>query len=221
MLRAIEMGWFILDKYYALTDEAPVYTAALLLHPSRRLQYLKRNWPPLWHDAAVERAIRVWDQDYKNIVPSAEKDLVPPPSPILEREPTQLQRLKQRLQPKPTTSPDQDSFDAFINSEPIDIGSCTALEWWCQPEQRRRYPRLHRMAIDILSVAPESAEAERTFSGARRTIGWDRARLSCKTVELLECIGNWIRNGFIRAGSIIVHEATGKMTDEMEIDITG
>lgn len=31
MLRAIDMGCFILDKYYHLSDNAPVYAAALLL----------------------------------------------------------------------------------------------------------------------------------------------------------------------------------------------
>lgn len=28
------MGWFVLDKYYFKTDETPVYSVALLLHPS-------------------------------------------------------------------------------------------------------------------------------------------------------------------------------------------
>ncbi|KAM3464192.1 hypothetical protein MY5147_009554 [Beauveria neobassiana] len=31
MVRAVEMGWFVLNKYYNLTDETPVYAAALLL----------------------------------------------------------------------------------------------------------------------------------------------------------------------------------------------
>ncbi|KAG7420437.1 hypothetical protein Forpi1262_v016210 [Fusarium oxysporum f. sp. raphani] len=36
MVRAIDMGWFILSKYYRLTDEVPVYAAALLLDPPKR-----------------------------------------------------------------------------------------------------------------------------------------------------------------------------------------
>src|ERR1700742_34703 len=34
MVRAIEMGWFVLDKYYNMTEEVSVY-ATLLLDPSR------------------------------------------------------------------------------------------------------------------------------------------------------------------------------------------
>ena len=39
-----------------------------------------------------------------------------------------------------------------------------------------------------------SAEAERVFSGARRTISWDRARLSARTIERLECLKNWLKS---------------------------
>ena len=44
MLHAINMGWYVLSKYYGLTDEAPVYAAALLLDPSKRSAYIKKNW---------------------------------------------------------------------------------------------------------------------------------------------------------------------------------
>ena len=64
-------------------------------------------------------------------------------------------------------------------------------------EQWARYPRLSRMAITILSIPAESAEAERTFSGARRTCLWERLRLKCVPIELIECIGNWLGDGHI------------------------
>jgi hypothetical protein len=53
------------------------------------------------------------------------------------------------------------------------------------------------MAIDILSIPPESAEPERVFSGARRTLSWDRSRITCQNLEKVECIGNWLREGLI------------------------
>jgi hypothetical protein len=46
----------------------------------------------------------------------------------------------------------------------------TALEWWCQDQQRQRWPRLSYMALDILSIPAMSDEAERVFSGARCTV---------------------------------------------------
>jgi hypothetical protein len=50
------------------------------------------------------------------------------------------------------------------------------------PMQQRTYPQLSRLALDILSIPPMSAEAERVFLGAQRTISWDRARLGATIV---------------------------------------
>jgi hypothetical protein len=56
MLHAIEMGWFILNKYYTMTEDVPVYAAALLLDPSKRVAYIKQNWPAGWHSSAISGA---------------------------------------------------------------------------------------------------------------------------------------------------------------------
>jgi hypothetical protein len=53
------------------------------------------------------------------------------------------------------------------------------------------------MAINILSVPAMSDEAERVFSGARRTISWDRSQLSPKTIEAVECLKHWKKNGIL------------------------
>ena len=53
------------------------------------------------------------------------------------------------------------------------------------------------MVIDILSIPPESAEPERTFSGTRRTASWDRLRITVESIEKVECIGNWLGEGHI------------------------
>jgi hypothetical protein len=50
------MGWFVLDKYYKMTDHVPVYAAAIILDPSSRGAYLKRNWPAEWYEPAIDAA---------------------------------------------------------------------------------------------------------------------------------------------------------------------
>ena len=60
---------------------------------------------------------------------------------------------------------------------PFSIGDDSALKWWLEQRQQHAYPDLSRLAIDIFSIPPMSAEAERVFSGARRTISWERAKL--------------------------------------------
>ena len=51
------------------------------------------------------------------------------------------------------------------------------------------------MALDIFSIPPMSAEAERVFSGTRRTISWERTQLGAFIVEVTECLKHWITSG--------------------------
>ncbi|ODQ70664.1 hypothetical protein LIPSTDRAFT_74099 [Lipomyces starkeyi NRRL Y-11557] len=63
------------------------------------------------------------------------------------------------------------------------------------------------MAIDILSIPAMSSEPERVFSGSRRTISWDRARLGAANIERTECLKSWLRSNIMSALGII-HEET-------------
>lgn len=80
---------------------------------------------------------------------------------------------------------EDDKFRSFIELPTFRI-DCSPLEWWCRAEQKSRYPRLHSMAVTILSIPAESSEPERAFSGSRRTCSWDRLSLSC--LNILICL---------------------------------
>ena len=176
MLHSIEMGWYLLDKYYQKTDEAPIYAAALLLDPRLRAAYLKRNWPDSWYRPALERANKIFIDNYKH----AAVDRSPSKSPPSKRPRNPLDNLYNSLGIGVASGDSGYDFMSFVESEPVKIRSLTPLQWWCKEKQRQRHPRLSTMVIAILSIPPESAEPERAFSGARRTCSWDRlsSRLS-------------------------------------------
>jgi hypothetical protein len=48
--------------------------------------------------------------------------------------------------------------------------------------------RLSFMAIDIFSISLMSDKPERVFSGARRTVSWDRGQIEPETIEMRECL---------------------------------
>jgi hypothetical protein len=221
LLHAIDMGWFVLDKYYTMSDDVPVYAAALLLDPSKRAAYMYQNWPQAWHSTAIDSARQIWETQYYTRVSEPTEHSIAPVVPVKHKD-NQLDQLLRSMEVKTTVAIDRDCFETFVEAVPTQI-DCTPLEWWCRIEQRRLHPRLSRMAIDILSIPPESAEAERTFSGARRTASWDRSRLTCTTLMKIECIGNWLREGHIvpssQGGMGLVGEPQPEESD-MEIDVS-
>ena len=134
----------------------------------------------------------LWESYYKRS-PSV-------PTSLYERKSTQDQdldvfdRIAQDLG-KYARPASQDEYEDYANGEPYDIGKVSALEWWFQDQQRKRWPRLSYMAIDILSIPAMSDEPERVFSGARRTISWDRAQMGAENIERVECLKHWKRSG--------------------------
>ncbi|KZL65186.1 hat family dimerization domain protein [Colletotrichum incanum] len=229
MVHSIEMGWFILDKYYALVESTPVYAAAMLLDPSKRKHYLLQNWPGEWHQKTIDAADSIWQKEYAHLpheplpaaAAAADIDTSHPSSK--KRVENELDRLKRRLRVQPTSQEDEDTFMAFIDDKTIDLDALkikiTPLQWWLFPEQRRRFPRLHRMAINILSIASSSAEPEQQFSGARRTQSWDRLRLSPENLQRLECMGNWFARKLISSEeSLAVIVEAVDMNDEMDLN---
>ena len=69
----------------------------------------------------------------------------------------------------------QDEYEDYSNGEPYDIGKISALEWWCQDQQRKRWPRLSYIAIDILLIPAISDEPEQIFLGGCYIVSWERA----------------------------------------------
>jgi hypothetical protein len=42
-----------------------------------------------------------------------------------------------------------------------------------------------------------SDELERVFSGARRTVSWDRGQIKIEIIEMRECLKYWKKSGIL------------------------
>ena len=81
-----------------------------------------------------------------------------------------------------------------------DINESDALvtdpyEYWHR--RQLQYPRLSRMALDMLTVPPMSAECERLFSTTGRMVTKSRNRLDASTIGLCQTLRSWLRAGLI------------------------
>ncbi|EXU94461.1 hAT family dimerization domain protein, partial [Metarhizium robertsii] len=161
----------IFDKYYNITDRAPLYAASILLHPSLRRSYLDKQWAALstknetpYIENAVKATTSLWEK-YKPQDGEAEGS---------------------------SKRGELSSFDVFMQSVLQDNSTCDEFERFIKGDM---YPNLQQFAIDVFTIPPMSAEPERLFSGGRRTVSWTRCRLSAFTIEMLECVKHWIKNG--------------------------
>lgn len=204
----IAASWAIFDKYYRLTDESPAYAAAMMLHPSRRNAHIKKNWPRPWHKPVFQSVQSYWEDHYQRLpIATTTPTLIDQLHP-----PDEYDLLAQELDVVGPAMDDFDEYKSFINQTPNMI-DCSPLAWWLREEQQQRYPRLSKMAIDILSIPAMSAEPERVFSGARRTIAWDRCQLGGRTIERGECMKSWIKSGITQGIPVELAEENQESKD--------
>ncbi|KJZ70150.1 hypothetical protein HIM_10457 [Hirsutella minnesotensis 3608] len=190
----IQRGWEVFDKYYSKTETSPYYAAALILHPSYRTTYIQANWKKKWQKPAFKQVKDLW-LIYRDTMDDALS------RNVLDREEDKdldaFDRISRNLQ-NCTRLSSQDEYEDYISCDPYDITPTTALSWWLQEQQRKRWPKLSQMAIDILSMPAMSDEPERVFSGARRTISWERAQLDANQVEKGECLKHWLKSDILK-----------------------
>ncbi|KZV78929.1 HAT dimerization, partial [Exidia glandulosa HHB12029] len=74
---------------------------------------------------------------------------------------------------------------------PIEPWAADPIKWWAA--RRATFPRLSRMALDILSIPGKHVVAvERVFSGGRDTISLRHTRLAANTIQALMITKQWI-----------------------------
>ena len=108
---------------------------------------------------------------------------------------------------------EQDEYEIYISQNSIQINDST-LDWWLHDEQQESWPQLSQITIDILSISVMSAEPEQMFSGAQRTISWDRMQLEQEIIEKIECLKSWMhQNIAVGALNIELDEALDDQID--------
>ena len=110
-------SWHKFDKHYKLTDDAPIYAAAILLHPALRRGYLDRQWEKHAFDIepAVDSVRSMW-KEFKTRTP-VEAD---------SREFDEFERWRQQIYQR---NSNEDEFERFINVSYIP----TIISPWANP----------------------------------------------------------------------------------------
>jgi len=181
------------------TDMSPLYAASLILNPMCRKRYIEVNWPKKWVKPTLAKVKKLWEKFREEVIPPSAFTLLYDDPTNHYKEPRELDAFDQiALSLQQVARPaSEDEYEDYNSQEPCNPGKAGAFVWWCQDTQRQRWPRLSLMAIDLLSIPPMSDEPERVFSGARRTISWERGQMEPETIEITECLKHWKKSGIL------------------------
>jgi hypothetical protein len=136
-------GWAKLDKYYSLTDRSPVYIAALVLSPQWKWDYIDNNWPKEWQSDCRKRMLDFWTTEYKSTA-------ITIPTQALESANQVKNSFQKWALQKRGSSLDQDEYSKYLLA-PVILEVTDPRAWWLEPTQRKTYPNLSKMALDIVN----------------------------------------------------------------------
>jgi len=170
-----------LSDYYMRTDNSPIYSVAIALHPTCRYDYWKKEEWGEFEESAKKAVRQVWVEGYK---PRAHgvSSVGPPLS-----EPSSLNRSLIRLvRSKTHISNHNDELEIFASSDTV---LQAPLEWW--KNNHTLYPELSKMARDYFGIMATSAPSERAFSRARGLLRYQRNRLGPDKIQQNMCLRTW------------------------------
>jgi len=185
-----------MDRYYSLTDSSNVYRIAMVLHPGMKLDYFRnQKWEDEWIAEAEHLVREEYAAKYEKVAGSNEELNAPKknlPTKI-DDDFTSFGNLSV------TTSPRPNEIQEYL-SHPVENVK-DALKWWV--ENKYVYPKLHRMALDYLSIPATSTSVERVFSQGRHLLPFARNSLSPSSIRAFLCFGSWSRCGLVVLDDVV------------------
>jgi hypothetical protein len=154
---AVNNAWAKLDEYYNLTNDSPVYVAALVLHPGHKWKYINERWDrDDWKESAKDAFKSFYERYWQNREVEADSQ------PVKEERPGSREYDEFQAWMTPHgyyTSQDAavNDYESYLITPPMKISNL--ITWW--REHKTTYPKLAQMAFDLLSIPAMSAECER------------------------------------------------------------
>lgn len=201
---SITNAWQKLNEYYIKLGESPLFSAAVILHPSLSLHWLEERWSDkdqlTWLYDAKQGLLSFWERWYqcddnqgKNQQPETQQQ-----SQVIiqrRREDSKYQQWLNSMTIK--LSDDGSELDRYYRLNlPQQVDD--PIQWWLS--QQSSFPTLSKLALDLLAIPAMAADCEREFSLAKLTLSSQRHSLQPETLEKLQCLKNWLHRDAISLG---------------------
>jgi hypothetical protein len=195
-----------LSQYYGLTDESTWFIAGMILNPTIKWRWCKKNWvdKPEWFSQAQDNMRRLWRTYKPSQAPTTKRrhhpDRGQQPSKSIRREGNYRDSVLYNWRTNDSEDDDDeeslDQYESYIQEKrlPFHEGCESTVnllfDYW--KDKAKKWPELTRFAFDALSIPAMSAECERCFSSGKNMISDSRYSLAPATIEACECNRHWI-----------------------------
>ncbi|KAJ3499546.1 hypothetical protein NLG97_g234 [Lecanicillium saksenae] len=210
MVAQVNLAWMKLNEYYSKLWPV-AYIGAVVLHPCFGWPAIRYHWEGhekarCWEEDYCARLVALWKDEYADAAMSCSAPPATTDRAGLSGYDAFLahtlgkhnrSRLNGAVQSASHSDPVYDEWEQYFRTfTPADEKYQLApLLWW--KENEMKYPRLSRMASDLLSIPSMSAETERSFSSAGRMVSPLRTRLDRHTIGMAQSMRSWSREGIV------------------------
>lgn len=171
-----------------------VYCVSLVLDPRHKLQGFQKFE---WGENIETRTMEKFKEIYKKYVQNSSSS---PKNSLLESKVLQTSDEEDDIdfdavyvEKKVFSSNSEKELHDYLSSERAHA-ECNILEWWKLNENS--FPRLAKMARDILCVTATSVPVERVFSEGAEVVTKKRCRLDDQNIRYSVCINDWMKCAF-------------------------
>ena len=184
------------EKYQRLVEcGSVIYWAAMILHPAYGSRWIELERPEQHSD--ILRDFRTYfDQYYPTNIDDGHSGSGNAPM----HQKTDLLGVRPDFYRNRVPEP-RDELQAYLDLTPVEgFESKNLFSWW--QLRKGQFPRLFNMAMTILAIPAMSSENERVFSAAKLILSSQRHSLRFETVQALQCLKMWARDGVFNWDSV-------------------
>ncbi|KAM5527771.1 transposase-like protein [Fusarium oxysporum f. sp. phaseoli] len=202
---SINNGWKKLNEYYDKLGESPLFAAAIILHPRFGISWLEATWVSEEQLAWVRDA-KAEIKDYFTRWYDANQGLCEEttkyeaaPRTMGQEDDQYTQWINSKTKKAFATGGSVGELERYLCLEPQDTQD--AIQWW--RDHRASFPSLSSFALDVFAIPAMASDCERQFSLAKLTLTSQRLSMGADTLEHVQCLKNWVRQGGVRLGSSV------------------
>ncbi|WKT53980.1 HAT, C-terminal dimerization domain [Fusarium oxysporum f. sp. vasinfectum] len=203
-------------KFLLATLEKSKLEAKDQTEPRYNSSYINSGWAKLnkegWIDKARHLIQTLSEEEYRYLPAQWETGDSNLPVAVRAREYNPFDSFQDELMSCPNSEEESvaDEFERWQSTKQDTFSKHdNPLEYWSA--KRFEFPRVAKMAIDVLSVPAMAAERERAFSSAGSMVSPQRTRLDASTIAVTQTVRSWLKAGLLEGYDGLLKETSGEV----------